>query len=93
MILSTNVLFKQVQNSSLIYNYRFSIKRRCDDITGSHKRRKEEQYNMPVCLGQKRHHQDSYDSQVGPKKPALQADSYGQSKPGMYNIIIIYYLH
>ena len=63
------------------------MKRLCDDITGSHKRRKEEQYNMPVCVGQKRHHQDNYDSRVGLKKLAR------QSKPGMYNITIIYYLH
>ena len=68
------------------------MKRLCDDITGSHKRRKEEQYNMPVFVGQKRH-QDNYDSRVGLKKQALQANSYEQSKPGMYNIIIIYYLH
>ena len=68
------------------------MKRRYDNITGSHKKRKEEQHNMPVCVRQKRH-QDIYDSRVGLKKPAFQAESYGKSKPGMYNIIIIYYLH
>ena len=68
------------------------MKRPCDNIAGSHKRKEEEQHNIPVCVGQKRH-QDNYDSQVGLKRPVFQADSYGQSKPGKYSIIIIHYLH
>ena len=101
MISLTNIYyvqFKHVHNSSYNYNYRFPMKRTHEDTIESHKRRKEEEH-MPVreCVEQKRHHQDSYDSQLNVKKPnldiqgPLQTSSYGQSKPGMYNIYITIY--
>ena len=58
---------------------------------------KEEQYIIPVCVGEKRHHEDYNDSQLGLKKPnldiqsPLQTSSHGQSKPGMYSIYLILY--
>ena len=69
------------------------MKRQHEVIIKSPKRRKEEQYILPVCVRQKRHHEDYYDSPL--KKPnldiqsPLQTSSHGQSKPGMYSIYLI----
>ena len=49
----------------LCYSYRFSMKRPYEDIVESHKRRKE------ACVGQKRHQNENYDSQLSLKKPNL----------------------
>ena len=99
MISSTNIYYDHVHNSSYNYNYRFPMKRTHEDTIESHKRRKEEQH-MHVYVERKKHHQDNYDSLLNLKKPnldiegPLQTSSYGQSKPGMYNIYItIYTLH
>ena len=48
------------------------MKRLHDDIVESPKRRKvEEEYIMPACVGQKRHQDENYDFQLSPKKPNL----------------------
>ena len=47
------------------------MKRPYEDIVESPKRKEEEQkeYIMPACVGQKRHQDENYDSQLSLKKP------------------------
>ena len=48
------------------------MKRSYEDFVESHKRSKEEEkYIMPACVGQKRHQDENYDSQLSLKKPNL----------------------